>query len=203
MNFLSENEFESLCPPDKSCFFTGHRHIHGSDAAWLSVKLAEAVISAANAGITAFIAGGACGFDTLAAETVLKLREDKRLPETVKLMLALPCPPAAQSLKFSLSDKVRYETVLKKADGAVVLSDKFTCTCMHERNEFMADRARYGIAFLRPGGKKSGTSHTVEYAKKKNRLLTFLIDDVYAVLLSELIVQKPGRTYSINRKSEN
>lgn len=73
---------------NKTCCFTGHRQIPVEDLPALSAKLREAVISYIEKGYTFFGAGGALGFDTLAAQEILSLK--KQFPH-IKLILVLPC----------------------------------------------------------------------------------------------------------------
>lgn len=64
----------------------------------------------AEKGVTEFYTGGARGFDTMAAEAVLKIRE--ALP--VRLHLILPCK--GQSDRWHFAEKRRYREILKQAD---------------------------------------------------------------------------------------
>ena len=180
---MTISKFEAQCLARSACFFTGHRKLTAGDADWLPRKLADAIADDAAAGVTLFIAGGAMGFDTLAAETVLRLRADGKIPADVKLFIALPCPPDKQSEKFILSDKIRYDDVLERADGVCLLCDTRTKDCMLSRDRFMVDQAARGIAFLRPNlaGKRGGTNYTVRYAKDNGKIITYLFDEPFAL----------------------
>ena len=59
----------------KSICFTGHRKI-SEDTKTLSQKLYKKLEKAINDGVTDFYAGGAIGWDTLAAFTVIELRKN-------------------------------------------------------------------------------------------------------------------------------
>ncbi len=71
----------------KTCCFTGHREIKESIQKVVEVLEIELDKLIEN-GYCYFGAGGALGFDTIAAQTVLHLRE--QYPH-VKLILVLPC----------------------------------------------------------------------------------------------------------------
>ena len=71
-----------------TCCFTGHRDIPPEILPALARKLETTVHDLIADGIRYFYAGGALGFDTLAAETVLRLRD--QAPQ-IRLILALPC----------------------------------------------------------------------------------------------------------------
>ena len=145
----------------KSCCFTGHRRIVGSHAS-LQKRLKETVQRLIEeAGVVNFIAGGALGFDTLAAEAVLALK--KEYPQ-IRLLLALPCPE--QTRAWKREDIARYERILAACDKHVYVSDRYTAQCMHERNRFLVDHSAFCIAYLEDGA-KGGTAYTVAYAQKK------------------------------------
>ncbi|MBQ3131805.1 MAG: DUF1273 family protein, partial [Clostridia bacterium] len=73
---------------DKTCCFTGHREISG-DINQLELSLKPILTQLINSGIIYFGAGGARGFDTFAAQTILEL---KPIYPHIKLILVLPCP---------------------------------------------------------------------------------------------------------------
>lgn len=79
-----------------SVSFTGHRHL-SEHTDFLVLKLKNEIIRAYRTGKRFFKTGGAVGFDTLAAEVVLQLRE--HLPE---LALMVIVPFEGQDIYFSL-----------------------------------------------------------------------------------------------------
>ena len=107
-----------------------------------------------------FGAGGALGFDTVAAQTVLHLKE--KYPH-VKLILVLPCVDQAKS--WSYEDKVVYEDIKQKADKVVYTSKEYTRGCMHKRNRHLVDNSSACICYLTEN--KGGTFYTVNYANSK------------------------------------
>ncbi len=111
-------------------------------------------------GCLEFVSGGAVGFDLLAAELVLGLRE---LMPQVRLYMVLPCPE--QDIKFSNEDKARYREVLARADKVRYISDRYFKGCMFMRNDTMAEMADYCICYLT--NSKSGTGYTVSHAAAK------------------------------------
>jgi len=69
-----------------ACCFTGHREIPPEDREPLrTALLSEIQRLYAEKGVTEFYTGGARGFDTMAAEAVLKIRE--ALPVRLHLIL--------------------------------------------------------------------------------------------------------------------
>ena len=68
-----------------------------------------------------YLTGGALGFDTIAAQTFINLKQQYLL---TKLILALPC--LSQSKNWSDSGKQMYEDVKGQADKIVYTSHKYT-----------------------------------------------------------------------------
>ena len=152
----------------KSCCFTGHREILAADLPTLGRRVSDEVRRMASMGVINFIAGGARGFDTLAAEAVLALRASE-LPQ-IKLLLAIPCPD--QTRGWRAEDVLRYERVFGACDRAVLISQSYTRGCMHTRNRFMVDRSAFVIAYLNETA--GGTAYTVDYARRKGRKIVNL-----------------------------
>lgn len=90
-------------------------------------RLEKEVENSIKNGYLFFGAGGALGFDTLAAQTVLKLRE--RYPD-IKLILVLPCKTQARGWKQADIDE--YERIKAAADKVVYTSEDYYRGCMHK-----------------------------------------------------------------------
>ena len=76
-----------------TCCFTGHRNIPIDEYEKIEKRLEEEGVNLIHQGVKDFWAGGALGFDTMAALMVLKLKKD--FPH-IRLLLALPCPEQVQ-----------------------------------------------------------------------------------------------------------
>lgn len=143
----------------KVACFSGHRKLP-PNCEQLIANLEAAIVSLIERGVVFFGAGGALGFDMLAEETVLRLKE--RYPH-IRLVLVLSCPPEQQTLKWNIGQKQRYYDILAKADKVRVLSERYTNTCMLDRNRHMVDCSVYLICYLREN--TGGTAYTVRYAE--------------------------------------
>jgi len=146
-----------------ACCFTGHRPSglpkeQSSQFTLLSAYLMEAICAAADAGVTHFLAGGAQGFDMLAAEAVLFLRETQGLP----LTLALALPSKQQADRWPTPDRERYDIILSKADEVFYAGETNDTVNMHRRNRYLVDHADCCICYLKK--MKGGTLYTVNYA---------------------------------------
>lgn len=150
-----------MIPPRDVCAcFTGHRNLPQGAARDNIVRLLDAVIAAAvSRGIVNFWAGGAVGFDTLAACRVIAI--SKRVPE-VRLHLALPCRNQTEKWQ-RIDDLVLYKQIMSAAETVEYMGDFYTSGCMYDRNRFMVDHSSLCIAYCTK--RSGGTHYTVEYAK--------------------------------------
>jgi len=78
---------------DQTCCFTGHRRIPASEYNALDQRLEAEIEHLIHQGVRYFGAGGAMGFDTMAAFAVLRLRI---LHPHIRLILVLPCKTQAR-----------------------------------------------------------------------------------------------------------
>ena len=144
----------------KICCFTGHRDIEKISASVLYTRLEKTIVDLIeNEGVTDFRAGGARGFDSMAALAVLAMKE--KYPQ-IKLHLILPCK--AQADYFRAFDKKVYKYTLAHADSVVYVSERYYSSVMFDRNRKLVDGADVCVAFLNHLG--GGTYYTVNYARK-------------------------------------
>ncbi len=143
-----------------TCCFTGHRKIPACHIEELYRELDRVLEILIRSGVDSFRAGGALGFDTLAALTVLDKKE--KYPH-IKLELCIPCPE--QTSRWGYEDRKNYEYIYRHADKVTVLNDRYTPHCMHERNRYMVDGSDYCVAYCTET--RGGSRYTVDYAKKK------------------------------------
>lgn len=139
--------------------FTGHRKIPPEQTDTLALRLKAELTKLIKDGYIYFGAGGALGFDTLAAQTVLELKAE--YPD-VKLILVLPC--LSQTRGWSVRDIEIYEDIKSKADKVVYTSQEYTRGCMHKRNRHLVDNSSLCISYLTEN--TGGTAYTVDYARK-------------------------------------
>ena len=145
---------------EKTCCFTGHREIPPEERARIADRLEHTIISLYQQGIRVYEAGGALGFDTLAARTVLRLRESC---PGMKLILVLPC--LTQTRGWKPEDAAEYESIKAQADHVVYTAQQYTRGCMHKRNRYLVDNSGVCVCYLtRDSG---GTAYTAQYAQKQ------------------------------------
>ncbi len=142
----------------QTCCFTGHRDIPPEVWPKLSQRLEAAVERLIGEGYCYFGAGGALGFDTMAAKVVLRLR--RKYPQ-IRLILVLPCP--SQADRWPAADVAVYRRILQQADKVVYTSQHYTRGCMFVRNRHLVDHSSVCLCYqTSPTG---GTAYTVHYAQ--------------------------------------
>jgi len=159
---MSTNILDKQGRAIKTAFFTGHRDIDKETSEEISFVLDHLLRIMASSGVTRFLAGGALGFDTLAALAVLRLKS--QFP-CVTLELIIPCKN--QTKLWGKNDIAIYNDILSKADRVQYLHESYTSSCMHDRNRLLVDTGDIGVAFFEHSG--GGTAYTVGYALKNGK----------------------------------
>ena len=146
-----------------SCCFTGHRILSAEEKATIAENLRPLLRHLIdNEGFSCFLAGGALGFDTIAAQTVLALKED--YPH-IRLRLVLPC--SDQDSKWRAGERQTYRSILAQADHVEYIADRYVPGCMQARNRALVEQSSCCICALRRNAVASGTEFTVKLAEEK------------------------------------
>ncbi len=143
------------------CCFTGHRPDR-MDFGEKEIKplLKKAIDEAIICGYVTFITGMAMGTDIWAAEIVYDRKKKNR---NLHLVCALPYPGFES--RRSLSEKMRFNKILKNADIIKQINDHYFHGCYQVRNQWMVDHSNLVIAVFT--GMKGGTRNTIDYSKRK------------------------------------
>lgn len=112
-------------------------------------------------GFRKFVSGMALGFDMLAAEEVIKLKEELK---GVKLVAVIPY--RGQSGRWTPYQRERYQRILNEVDEEIVLSEGYYNGCLLKRNDYMLAHASGIIAYY-DGKPKGGTFYTCRKARLK------------------------------------
>lgn len=160
-----EQIFEMM--KSETACFTGHRSqklpwkFNEQDERCIAMraKAKELIEEAIKNGYVNFISGMALGFDMICAELVLELKE--KYPH-IKLICAIPCK--TQSNPWHADQQKRYQKILKQADIKRYISNEYTDSCMHERNDYMLKNSSLVIALY--NGTFGGTQSTLKKAEK-------------------------------------
>ena len=141
--------------------FTGHRIIGSTDLINIQEKLNKTITDLIGKGIFSYMSGGAVGFDTLAAHSVLRAREHN---PSVKLIMVLPC--INQDSRWNEANKQDYRYLLDNADEVIYVSEKpYFNGCMADRNSYLIQQSGVCVAYMTR--ERSGTSQTVRMARER------------------------------------
>lgn len=157
---------------ERSVCFTGHRSVPPERKDFVLRSLDASIKLCADRGYENFIAGGALGFDTMAACRIIAARHRYG---GIRLILALPS--RTQTDGWPMEDVKLYRRILGMADEAVYLSDFYYAGCYHARNDWMVDHSSVCISYLTK--KSGGTAYTVGRAKRSGLAVCNLADSPY------------------------
>mgnify|MGYP003231485076 CR=1 FL=1 len=152
-----------------SVCFTGHRTLRSNISSLYQDILAE-IDFFYEMGYRFFFCGGAVGFDMLAAEAVLKYKEQHS-----DVILVMAVPFKNQDNKYIQADKQRYAALLKDADFHIMFSESYYDRCYLDRNDFMLKHSNALIAYW-DGKTVGGTSYTF---RKAVSVKSFVIHNLY------------------------
>ena len=161
-----------------ACCFTGYRPSkfpfafgEGEEYIKFENKLMSAIFSLPDEKCFTFYTGMAMGFDILAAELVLLLKNRKDC--AIELVCVLPFK--GQENAWSEEWQERYNKVLESADKVILLSDHYYKGCYFKRNNFMVDNSDIVLTFY--DGQTGGTAQTLGYANKKGKKIVNIAED--------------------------
>ena len=162
--FLSRNH---------TCCFTGHRVIEEAHRAQLPFLLERTIRELIFQEYYIFAAGGALGFDTMAAEAVLALKE-----EFPHLRLVVVAPYAGQADGWNRTDQMRYERIRAAASDYRCLAASYSRDCMRRRNLELVEMSAMCVSYcLR---EHSGTAQTVGFALREGLQIIPLAEQLTA-----------------------
>lgn len=144
----------------KSVAFTGHRHLDDAAVERVEKRLIEYIIDLYHEGYDTFYCGMAMGFDLLAAECVVHVRQHCGF--SLRLVACIPFP--GQEKRYTEVDRFRYDTLLQTAEDKIYISGKYSRYSYLRRNDYMLEHADKVIAWHDPSLTKGGTAYTVRRA---------------------------------------
>lgn len=143
-----------------TCCFTGHRELPAGREGEIWRHVLARLEPLMDQGVRYFGVGGALGFDMLAAEEFLALRDRGRC---LKVILVLPFPGYRRY--WLPAQEERAARVEARADKVVWCSREPSREAFLLRNRRLVDGSAYCIAYCtRPYG---GSAYTLRYAQKQ------------------------------------
>ncbi len=167
------NNFEASAENLKCCF-TGYRpskfpfsiyNAESTEYKKFENSLIEEILSLCHNGCRTFYTGMAMGFDIIAAEIVLLVKNAYNTP----LELVCVLPFKNQSENFYPFWKNKYDNIIKQCDSVVCIESEYKKGCYQQRNKFMVENSDYVLTWY--DGKSGGTRNTIDYATKIGRYI--------------------------------
>ena len=154
-----EADFDAFDDNITTVCVTGHRNIPESRKPVVAQLLSEIMAMLYERGARIFKAGGAVGFDTMAAHAVIDLKAATRDPN-IKLCLCLAAPDQAKN--FSAYDKIIFNLVLENSDSVSYASDKSCSDSYFARNRKLVEGSDVCVAYCTE--QRGGTYYTCKHA---------------------------------------
>lgn len=149
---------------EKICCFSGHRDIYPEIEQEVFINVLNTIERLYDEGFRIFRAGGAVGFDRVAADAVIALRQKHN---DVKFHVYIPC--LDQNKFFSKEENEHYLAQMRCADKVMCMRKTYQKGCMAERNRALVDGSDALVCYLRKNS--GGTAYTVNYATEQNKRL--------------------------------
>ncbi len=146
---------------EKTCCFTGHREIY--EPAAVEARLSCILETLIQQGYRYFGAGGARGFDALAARTVLGLKEKYH---GIHLILVLPFFNQYEAeTGWSMAEIEEYKWLKRNASKVVHLQKQYSKGCYYRRNKHLIDHSSVCVSYQYKN--VGGTAYTTRYSEKQ------------------------------------
>ena len=153
----------------RRCCFTGHRQIVPEDVEPLIHQLDAVLTALYSMGCRDFYAGGAMGFDTLAAERTIAFRNAH--PD-LRLILMLPCRDQCRG--WPTQDRARFSEILHACDVYRYVSERYDSRAMYRRNMALVEVSDVCVTYVRRAA--SGAGQTMRAAQRAGRTVINLAD---------------------------
>lgn len=150
-----------------TCALTGHRDLPEDFQVNVLYDTLEELV---RAGYDTFLCGMARGFDLLALDCLITLKQKYRIT------LEACIPYRGHEDSFSAEERKRYLNLLEWCDKKHYIYNSYQSGCFLARDRMMVDRTDLLIAYcMRDAG---GTAYTVKYAEKKGVEIRNLFGEV-------------------------
>lgn len=148
-------EFDPFDDSITTVCFTGHRNIPEQLKSVINELLAQVLDGLYARGARIFKAGGAVGFDTIAAQAVIDLKA-RTLDRDIKLVLCLAAPD--QDKRFSRFDQIVYNLIRENSDSVIYEAEQSNSESYFARNRRLVEGSDVCVAYCTE--QKGGTYYT-------------------------------------------
>ena len=161
MTDIYAERYSGLTQKQQTCCLTGHRVIPPGEEQKIMVRAGNIITKLIREkNVRFFGVGGAVGFDMLAAEYLLDLRE--RREQQLKIVSVLPWPGWRETDDWTDDLREREERILRACDKVVYVRDEWEKNVFLLRDRMLVDGSAWCVSYC--NRLRTGTSYTVRYA---------------------------------------
>ena len=154
----------------RTCCFTGHRELFESTDV-IATKIERAVLKFLDQNVIYYGVGGALGFDMLALETLIRMRDEDKLRD-IKIIMVAPFEGYMNSWPAGM--QIYNNRLFAKCDKIVYTSDSSSREAYLVRDRHLVDNSLWCISYCNKT--TGGTAYTLRYAVKKGLTIENLTD---------------------------
>ena len=161
MTDIYAERYRGMTKQEQTCCLTGHRAIPPGEEAKIMVRAENILLKLIREkNVRYFGVGGAVGFDMLASEILLDLREHRE--HQLKIVSVLPWPGWRETDDWTDELRAREERILRASDKVVYVRDAFEKNVFLLRDRKLVDGSGYCVSYC--NRLRTGTAYTVRYA---------------------------------------
>lgn len=161
MSGIFAERYRDLSRQEQTCCLTGHRVIPPGEEAKIMTRARNILLKLIREkDVRFFGVGGAVGFDMLAAEFLIGLRD--RQEQQLRIVSVLPWPGWRETEDWTDGLREREEKILLSSDKVVYVRPEYEKSVFLLRDRTLVDGSAYCVSYCnRP---RTGTAYTVRYA---------------------------------------
>ena len=161
MKDIYEDRYAGMTQEEQTCCLTGHRVIPPGEEKKIMVRAQNIILRLIREkNVRFFGVGGAVGFDMLAAEYLLRLKQHRE--HQIRIISVLPYPAWRETEDWTDELRLREDRILRACDKVVYVRPEYEKNVFLLRDRKLVDGSAYCVSYCnRP---RTGTAYTVKYA---------------------------------------
>ena len=161
MTDIYAERYRGMTQEEQTCCLTGHRVIPPGEEKKIMVRARNILLKLIREkNVRYFGVGGAVGFDMMAAEYLIHLKQHGE--RQIKIISVLPYPDWRETEDWTDALRLREDWILRCCDKVVYVRPAYEKSVFLLRDRKLVDGSAYCVSYCnRP---RTGTAYTVKYA---------------------------------------
>ena len=161
MTDIYAERYRGMTREEQTCCLTGHRVIPPGEEQKVRTRMRYILMKLIREkNVRYFGVGGAVGFDMLAAEYLIHLKQHQE--RQIKIISVLPYPDWRETEDWTDQLRLRENWILRNCDKVVYVRPEYEKSVFLLRDRTLVDGSAYCVSYCnRP---HTGTAYTVKYA---------------------------------------